>query len=75
MMTTQTVYDVDEAAILLHCKASAVRDYIARGILRATKPSKRWLIQHDDLMAFLDSGENVSRTSEPRRARRRRRAA
>lgn len=60
-MTTPTRLTVSEVADELRCSERHVNDEIRRLNLRATKVGGRWLIDPDDISAYVDAKANVSR--------------
>lgn len=64
---------VAEVADRLRCSQRTVGDRIRSGSLPASKYAHRWVVEEDDLAAFIAAHRNVP--VEPTRRRRRRRAA
>lgn len=43
------VFTVDEVAVVMKCHKTTVLNHIEKGILKANKPGKRWVITQQDL--------------------------
>jgi excisionase family DNA binding protein len=61
---------VEQVASQLHVADYTVRAWAKAGILRGSKPGKRWLFDQADVDALLEAAENRPRET-PRRRRRR----
>jgi excisionase family DNA binding protein len=58
---------LNQAATALGCSTRTLRRRIAEGALRASQVAARggWVVQRDDLVAFLDARATVPRHAEP----------
>lgn len=61
---------VEHVASQLNVTPYTVRGYAKAGMLRGSKPGKRWLFDPADVEAFLEAAQNRPRET-PRRRRRR----
>jgi len=54
-------YDLKEAAIFLRMSPSALRVKVKQGLVKASKPGKRWVFLESDLLEYLRAGQVVVR--------------
>ena len=57
------VYDMHEAAAMLHCHENTIARYIKAGTLRAQKVGRKWYIT-DKTLAEMLTGESAQKPQE-----------
>ncbi len=56
------ILTLERAAMILDCNERILNERLKNGEIRAYKRARRWYILHEDLIAWIKSGESNART-------------